>query len=151
MGRVSDDPTTGEAAPLDPAEAAPRPRAIQVAAGVVFAEAAALLAVAMVDVVALDGGRLALGLTNIVFFLLYAAGLAWCGWGLLRLRRWSRSPIVMTQIIQLGVAYSFYGNSTVWLAAVLAVAAIVVLVVVFSPSTTVALYGRRGWSVDEDA
>lgn len=123
------------------------PRPILAAAALVSVEAAALAGLAVVELIALDGGRLALGVTNAIFFLLYATGLAFCARGLFRLSRWSRSPIVMTQLIQLGVAYSFYGNDTVWVAVILGAAAIVVLAVMLAPSTTTLLYGRR---LDDD-
>jgi hypothetical protein len=116
-------------------------RGIVVASCLVFAEAATLVGLAVVELFQLDGGRLALGVTNAVFFLLYAAGLAFCARGLLRLSRWTRGPLVMAQLIQLGVAYSFYGHDTEWLAVILAATAIAVLAVMFAPSTTALLYG----------
>jgi hypothetical protein len=120
-------------------------RGVVAAACIVFAEAAGLTVLAVVELVQLDGGRLALGLTNAVFFLLYAAGLAFCARGLLRLSRWTRSPLVMAQLIQLGVAYSFYGHDTGWVAVVLAATAVPVLGVLFAPSTTTLLYGSARW------
>ena len=48
---------------------------------------------------------------------------------------------MLAQFIQLGVAYSFAGGGTTWVAVVLAAVAIAVLLVVFAPSTTAALYG----------
>jgi hypothetical protein len=133
--------------PSDPA-AAPT-RGIVIAAALVVAEAAALIGLAVVELFQLDGGRLALGVTNSAFFLLYAAGLIFCARGLLRLSRWTRGPVVMAQLIQLGVAYSFYGHDTVWLAVILAVAAIGVLAVMFAPSTTALLYGETRWFADD--
>lgn len=119
------------------------PGPIKAAALLVACEALALVGFAIAELFVLDADRLALGLTNAVFFALYGAGLALCAWGLLNLRRWCRSPIVLTQFIQLGVAYSFVGGDTTWLSVVLAVVAIAVLLVIFAPSTTAALYGIR--------
>ncbi len=78
-----------------------------------------------------------------MFFLLYAAGLAFCARGLLRLSSWTRGPIVLAQLIELGVAWSFRGGETTWVSVLLAIPAVIVLVVMFAPATTVALYGHR--------
>ncbi len=103
-------------------------------------EAVALLALGVVELFSVSSDRLALGITNVAFFGLYAAGLAFAARGFARTRRWSRSPVVLAQLIQLGVAWSFFGHGTVWVAVILVVPAAVVLFVVFSPSTTEALF-----------
>jgi len=124
-------------------------RGLRLAAGLVALEALALVGLAVAELFALDADRLGLGLTNVAFFLLYGAGLGVVGWGLSQVRRWSRAPVVLAQLIQLGVAYSFSGGSTTWVAIVLAIVAIAVLVVVLSPSTTEAMYGMRDDSTTE--
>ena len=48
-----------------------------------------------------------MGLTTSAFFLAAAAGLAWCAWSLWKVRRWARGPVVMAQLIQLGLAWNF--------------------------------------------
>jgi hypothetical protein len=123
-------------------------QAIRVAAALVALEAVALLVLAVVELVNISGNRISVGVTSAVFFLLYAAGLAVSARGLLNLRRWSRGPVVLAQLIELGVAWSFAGNDTVWVAVLIAIPAVVVLVIVFQPATTEALYGRRDF--DED-
>ena len=76
----------------------------------------------------------------------------WCARALLAAQSWSRSPIVLTQLIQLGVAWSFAGGDTRWVSVVLAIPALGVLVAMLMPSTTEALYGRRSrWDFDESA
>jgi hypothetical protein len=124
-------------------------RRIRGASIVVGLEAAAALGFGVAELVGLDSRRLTVGLTTAAFFLLYAAGLAAAGRGLARLRSWSRGPIVLAQLIELGVAWSFVGGSTDWVAVLLAVPALVVLAVVLAPATTDALYGQRN-SDDED-
>ncbi len=109
----------------------------------VLVEGVALLGFAAAEVLANDGASLAATLSNAVFFLLYAAGLDLSAWGLARLRSWSRGPVVLAQLIQLGVAWSFYGNDTVGVAVVLAATAVAVLLVVLSPSTSEQLFGVR--------
>jgi hypothetical protein len=132
--------------------ARPVTQAMQVAAGVVVLEALALVGFGVAEIFAIDSDRIALGVTNIVFFLLYGGLLLWCARALLAGRSWSRSPIVLTQLIQLGVAWSFAGGDTQWVSAVLALLALGVLAVMLSPSTTSVLYGRRSrWDFDEPA
>jgi hypothetical protein len=116
-------------------------RPIKVAALLVVAEAMALLGLAIVVTISINTDRLSFGISSAVFYLLAAAGLAFAAWGFVTVRRWSRGPIVLAQFIQLGVAYSFVGGATTWVSVVLALVAIAVLLVVFTPSTTEALYG----------
>ncbi len=122
---------------------------IRIAAFLVAGQVGILIALAVVELVSLDPDHPSVALTTAVFYLLFAVGLGFAAWGLARLQSWSRGPVVLTQLIAMGVGWSFYGGSTVWVTAVLFVWAIAVLAIVFSPSTTTALYGRRGGD-DED-
>lgn len=134
-----------DAAVDEPAEAdGPTPgRAIKLATLLVTLEAVALVGLAIVEVVSVDTDHPSVGITTAIFFLLYALGIALCARGLIRLSSWCRGPIVLAQLIELGVAWSFRGGDTTWAAVLLAIPAVVVLAVMFSPSTTQALYGHR--------
>jgi hypothetical protein len=110
-------------------------------------QSAALFGLAGLEVASMDADRLSVALTSSVFFLLYGAGLAASAVGLIRGRRWARSPIVLTQLISLGVAWSFKGGETTWVAVSLTLVAVAVLGLVLHPDSTEALYGRRR---DED-
>ncbi|HSS68637.1 MAG TPA: hypothetical protein VLK34_08790 [Nocardioidaceae bacterium] len=124
--------------------------AMKAAAAVVCLEGLTLVGIGVAEIFAIDSERIALGVTNTVFFVLYGALLLWCARSLLAAQSWSRSPIVLTQLIQLGVAWSFAGGNTRWLAAVLALFALGVLTVMLAPSTTEVLYGRRSrWDLEE--
>ena len=121
-------------------------RLLRTAAALCLLEAAALLGMGIVEIVSLDSDRLAVGLTTTVFFVLYAAGLATCARALAMLRSWARAPLLLAQLIQLGLAWSFVGSSTTWVAVLLAVPAVFVAVVLVLPATAEVLYGpsRRG-------
>ena len=124
--------------------------AMKAAAAVVCLEGLTLIGIGVAEIVAINSERIALGVTNTIFFALYGALLLWCARSLLVGQSWSRSPIVLTQLIQLGVAWSFAGGNTRWLAAVLAFFSLGVLTVMLAPSTTEVLYGRRSrWDIEE--
>jgi hypothetical protein len=115
-----------------------------VAALVCLVEAAALAVLAVIEVATLDSERLVAGVTTTVFFALYAVGLAVAALGLARARSWSRAPLMLSELIQIGLAWSFHGPGTNAVAVLLFASAAFVIVVLVLPSTTLALYGLRG-------
>ncbi len=133
--------TDPEPAPADPAYRA-RPYLLG-GAGVCVLEALALVVLGLAAIVDIHRDRIAEGLTSAVFFWIYALGLAACARGLWRARRWPRGAILLTQLIALGMAYSFWGTSQRWLAPVIAIPALAAVFCVLHPATTAALYGRR--------
>ncbi|GAA1664115.1 hypothetical protein GCM10009745_02340 [Kribbella yunnanensis] len=115
------------------------PRALKLAAAVVAAEGLVLVVLGIAEAFTIQGSRLVLGLTTTVFFVLYGGGLAVVARGLSRASTWSRGPAVFAQLIQLLIAYSFWGGATLGVAIALAVAAAGVLVGVFRKESTEAL------------
>jgi hypothetical protein len=115
------------------------PRPLLVAALVAGLEAAAFVVAALLELVNISGLRVTMGVTTTVFFLGYGAALGLCAWGLTRLAGWSRAPVVLGQLIQLGVAWSFRGGETTLVAVALAALSAVVLVGIFHPASTAAL------------
>jgi hypothetical protein len=115
-----------------------------VAASLVAIEAFVLAALGLLEVASLRSVRLTMGVTTSAFFLAAAAGLAWCAWSLWRVRRWARGPVVMAQLIQLGLAWNLWADRTRPLAAGLAVVALLVIVGLLHPASTQAL-------LDEDS
>jgi hypothetical protein len=107
-----------------------------VAAALVALEAVLLLVLAVLELANLRSVRLTMGVTTTVFFLVAAAGLAWCAWSLWRARRWARGPVVMAQLIQLGLAWNFRDEPTTLIAVGLAVVGLVVIAGLFHPATT---------------
>jgi hypothetical protein len=87
--------------------------------------------------------RAAMGITSAVFFVLLGAVLVMCAWYVVRGRGWARSPLVVTQVLGLGLAWSFRGGSTTWVSVVLVLVAAVVLVGLLHPASVDALTDRH--------
>lgn len=112
------------------------PPPLAVAAGLVAVEAFLLLVLGVLELASLQSTRLTMGVTTTVFFLAAAAGLMWCAWSLWKARRWARGPVVMAQLIQLGLAWNFRDAPTTFVAIGLAVAGLVVIAGLLHPATT---------------
>lgn len=104
----------------------------------VLVEAVVLAGLGIAELVSLSSIRLAMGLSTAAFFLGYGALLFACARGMWRREAWGRSIVVMGQLIQLGVAWS-YRSATPLLALALAVTAVVVLFGIFHPASLRAL------------
>jgi hypothetical protein len=91
----------------------------------------------------LHAGRLAMGVTTAAFFLILGGALVACAWLVGHARPGARSPIIVVQVILLGLAWNFWGGSTTWVAVGLAALAIVVLGGLLHPASTAALTGAR--------
>ena len=115
----------------------PRPATLTIAVLLVWLEALALIVLAGLELFSLSMGRLTMGVTTAFFFLVYAAALLLCGYGLLRLVSWARSPIVLAQLIQLGLAWSWRDTPAV--AVPLGLVAAAILVAIFAPASLEAL------------
>lgn len=103
-----------------------------------------LVMLAVVELATLSTTRLTMGVTTAVFFLAYGAALLGCALLLTRRVTWARSPAVLAQLIQLGLAWSFRGDPTTWVAVGLAVVAVVVLAGLFHPGSLDALAEEGG-------
>ena len=115
------------------------PAPLTVAASLVALEGVLLVLLALAELGSLDSSRVALGLTTAVFFAAYGAGLLLCAWQLTRRASWARSPVVLTQLIALGLAWNFRGGDTTWISVLLAVVALVVVAGVMHPQSIQAL------------
>jgi hypothetical protein len=119
-----------------------RPAPLTVAASLAGVEAVLLVLFGVAELFSLTGARAAMGLTTTAFFFLYGAGLAFCAWRLARLESWARAPVVLAQLIQLGVAWSFKEGDTTLVAVVLAAAALVVIAGILHPRSLSVLADR---------
>ena len=111
------------------------PAPLLVAVSLVAVEALLLVLFGLAELRWLSATKVAMGVTTSLFFLVYGVGLGLCAWELRRLRSWARAPVVLAQLIQLGVAWSFRGGGTTAVSAALAVVAVLVLLGVFHPAS----------------
>lgn len=116
-----------------------RPAPLTVAASLTALEGVVVLLQAVAELVAINSDRLTMALTTTAFFIVYGGALLACAWALARLNSWARSPVVMAQLIQVGVGFSFWGGDTRFIAIVLFAVAAVVLAGVLHPASIDAL------------
>jgi hypothetical protein len=125
--------------PLPGPDRARMPPPLTVAVSLVAVEALMLVVFGVVELRSVQTSKLTMGLTTSLFFALYGVGLGLCAWQLRRLQSWTRAPIVLAQLIQLGVAWSFRSGSTAFVSVLLTVVAMVVLAGIFHPASLRAL------------
>jgi len=100
-----------------------------------------LLGLGVLELAAVDGRRLMLGLSTAAFFLAAAAGLAACSWALWRGRRWGRGPVLMAQLIGLGLAWNLRADPTTLAAVGLAALVLSVVAALLHPASVEVLEG----------
>lgn len=128
------DPTT-----RSPYSAHSTPAPLAAAAGLTFVQGLLTVVFGITDAFSLDSDRLVMGVTTGVFFLAYGAGLVACAWGMNTLRPWSRGPVLVAQLIWLGLAWNFRTGDTLPVAIGLAVMATIVLAGLLHPRSIDAL------------
>lgn len=128
----SSDRAEPSAAPGDPSRA---PLWLVAASVLVGLEALVLVGYGVAQLPAFTQARATMVLTSTVFFVVYGGSLGVFAWLMHQLRSWTRAPVVLAQLIQLGVAWSFRGGTTTPLAVGLAVVAVAVLAGVFHPDS----------------
>jgi len=128
---------------IDEAETGAVPSTVRAAAGIVAAEAAALVVTALVLIVLAfvhTSTRLWAALAIVGFALLAAAILLLCARGLMRLRPSARSPVVIVQLLALPVGYSLgIQSGRMAIAGPMLAAALATLVLLATPSARRAL------------
>lgn len=82
------------------------PPPLTVAASIVSLQAAVLVGVGILELADLTPERRALGLSTAIFFVVYGGVLGAAGWALWRLQGWARGPVLITQLICLGLAWN---------------------------------------------
>jgi hypothetical protein len=114
-----------------------------VAASLVAVEGLFLLGYAVAELASISSDRAAVALTTSLFFAAYGVLLLAAAWALTHGRSWARSPVVLAQLIQLGVAWSFRGGDTTVAAVAIAAVAVIVLIGLLVPSSIDALAQRE--------
>lgn len=121
-------------------------RALVVAGAIALAQALALVALGVLDLTHLVAERVGLGVGIAVLLLVFGLGLGVAAFAVMRGRHIGRGPVLVAQLISLGLAWNLRGAGDAvarWLPAVLVVTALVVLACLFSGP------GRRAMSVDD--
>ncbi|WP_017539928.1 MULTISPECIES: hypothetical protein [Nocardiopsis] len=75
-----------------------------------------------------------------VFGLVVAGVLGFVAWGLVMLRPWARTPVVLTQIFMLIVAYSMYEADRMSVSVGMVAVAVAAIGLVLAPATTAVLF-----------
>lgn len=110
-------------------------------------QGAALLGFAVADLMHLVAERFALGIAIAMMLALLGGGLIAAAIGVARARQGARGPVVVAQLIALGLAWNLRsagGDVAAWLLPVLVLSAAVVLACVLSGP------GRRAMSLPDD-
>jgi peptidoglycan/LPS O-acetylase OafA/YrhL len=115
------------------------PAPLVTAAGLTLVEGLLTVMYGISEAVHITSDRVVMGVTTAVFFVAYGAAMMVCAWGLNRLRTWARGPVLLAQLILLGLAWNFREGETLPLAIGLAVPAAIVLVGMLLPSSVDAL------------
>jgi peptidoglycan/LPS O-acetylase OafA/YrhL len=119
------------------------PRQVLLAGGIVGAQGLVGVAVALVFLVrAIDSGAPGAGIAEAVYFLLVGGAVLFAGTGLLRGKRWARTPAIVAQLLLLPVVYSLIGPSQQLVLGILAGLVVIgtFLLLISEPSRT--------WSMD---
>jgi peptidoglycan/LPS O-acetylase OafA/YrhL len=119
------------------------PRQVLLAGGIVGAQGLVGVAVALVFLVrAIGSGAPGAGIAEAVYFLLVGGAVLFAGTGLLRGKRWARTPAIVAQLLLLPVVYSLIGPSQQLVLGILAGLVVIgtFLLLISEPSRT--------WSMD---
>jgi len=117
----------------------PAPPPLVAAASVAALEGLMLVALAVLELFSLTSGRLTMGLTTATFFAAFGVLLMACGWVVTRGQTWARGPILLAQLMGLGLAWNLRGGETTLVAVVIAVVAAIVIAGMLHPASVAAL------------
>ena len=127
--------------PDQPAGATANPPPLVVAASLVAIQGVALICLAGAEALHVVGDRVEVGLATAAFFFAYGAALVACAFALTRRQGWARGPVLLTQLIQLGIAWNVRDAPVV--AIVLALSAALTLAGMLHPASIEALLGAE--------
>ncbi len=119
-------------------------RLLLIAACVVWAESLVFGVLVVLDVADLSGDRLGFGIGSGLLLAIYGAGQAWAVWRVTLGDAGARSPVVVTQLIPLLLAWNLRTSDSKWIGALMAIAAVIALVCLLAPPVTRALGRPNG-------
>jgi hypothetical protein len=114
-------------------ERSANPPPLTVAASLVAVQGLVLVGLALVEAFSVDQDRVAVAVSTAVFFALYGVVLLTCSVALTQRWGWARGPVLISQLIQLGIAWNV--RDSLFLAIVLAIAALLALAGMLSPAS----------------
>ncbi|WP_193607443.1 hypothetical protein [Nocardioides lijunqiniae] len=126
----------------------PNPPQLVVAASLAAVQGVLLVLLAVLEVAHVSAERLSLGVTTSVFFAVYGVALVGCAWALTRQQSWARGPVLLTQLIQLGLAWNLRDYPGV--AVPMAVVAAIVVAGIIHPASMAILADDPTGSRRED-
>jgi hypothetical protein len=124
------------------------PLSLTLAAALAALQGAVLVVLAVLEIGHVSAERLSMGVTTGIFFGVYGAALVGCGWALTRRQSWARGPVLLTQLIELGLAWNLRDHPPVALP--LAVVAAAVVAAMLHPDTRAVLEDDPTGSRRED-
>ena len=119
------------------------PAPLVTAASLAAVEGVVIIALAVLEIASLTGGRLTMGLTTTLFFAMYGGLLLVCAWVITHGGAWARGPILLAQLIQLGLAWNLRGGETTLGAVVIGIVALVAIAGIVHPQSVEALESQR--------
>jgi hypothetical protein len=123
-----------------PGAAGGNPPPLTVAASLAAVQGLVLLILAVLELASVSSDRPGVAVSTAVFFAAYGAVLTGAAWALWRRHGWARGPVLITQLIVLGLAWNL--REQVLAAVGLAVLGLVVIAAVIHQDTIAALDGR---------
>ena len=109
-----------------------------IAAVIVLAEAVTCVVLAVLGVTDLDGDSVGAAIGVSLILAVYGGFQAWAVWRVTLGDQWARSPLVVTQIIQLIIAFNLAGIPG-WITVLVGASAVATLVCLLAPPVTRAL------------
>ena len=125
------------------------PPPLTVAASLVAVQGMVLAILAVLEFANISDERRSLGLSTAGFFAGYGILLIGAGWALWRLHGWSRGPVLLTQLIALGLAWSLREHVAV--AGALVLCAVIILAGMLNRASIEALDGVPHAGRDQSA
>jgi hypothetical protein len=120
-------------------EGTPLPPPLVVAASLAGLEGLLVLGYGVLEAANVHAERATMGITTAVFFAILGTALVSCAWLVTHGRPRARSPIIVVQVIFLGLAWNLRGGSTTWVAIALALVSLLVLAGLLHPASIDAL------------